>query len=107
MRPLPYSSCYQGKDVRNRDRCVNALSWANGGELLLSGGDDTTYVSNPTTDNLNSAYYMLAFRVRIWAMRQGEQDLDQEYPFVCNTEINTGHVGNIFAVQMLPSSSRM
>ena len=24
--------------------CVNALSWAADGELLLSGGDDTTYV---------------------------------------------------------------
>ncbi len=23
-------------------RCVNALSWAKGGELLISGGDDTT-----------------------------------------------------------------
>lgn len=25
-------------------RCVNALSWAKDGQLLLSGGDDTTCV---------------------------------------------------------------
>lgn len=28
----------------NMGRCVNALSWARDGELLISGGDDHTYV---------------------------------------------------------------
>ena len=26
--------------------CVNALSWAKGGEILISSGDDVTYVTS-------------------------------------------------------------
>ncbi|KAF5388192.1 hypothetical protein D9615_000443 [Tricholomella constricta] len=65
--------------------CVNALSWARDGELLLSGGDDTT--------------------VRIWAIDAA--DTSQEYPFVCHSVIQTGHRANIFSAQMLPYSSRI
>jgi WD repeat-containing protein 42A len=68
-----------------RIRCVNALSWARDGELLLSGGDDTT--------------------VRVW--RIDATDTSQEYPFVCRSVIQTGHRANIFSVHMLPRSSRM
>jgi len=32
-------------DLDDICRCVNALSWAADGEFLISGGDDTTYVS--------------------------------------------------------------
>ena len=66
-------------------RCVNALSWAQGGQLLLSGGDDTT--------------------VRLWRMDQYE--VDQEYPFVCRAVIRTGHRANIFNVALLPYSTKM
>lgn len=100
---VPKLSLNEGYQLRAR--CVNALSWANGGELLLSGGDDTRYVPRLETNFMFSLHMMS--RVRIWAMRQGVDDLDQEYPFVCNMEIDTGHVGNIFATQMLPSSSRL
>ncbi|KAF5369926.1 hypothetical protein D9758_001012 [Tetrapyrgos nigripes] len=65
--------------------CVNALSWACDGELLLSGGDDTT--------------------VQIWRMDPGNTTKD--YPFVCRTVINTGHRANIFNAQMLPYSSKI
>ncbi|KAG6837445.1 hypothetical protein H0H93_009539 [Arthromyces matolae] len=65
--------------------CVNALSWARGGELLLSGGDDTT--------------------VRIWGIDPA--DTSQEYPFVCRSVIHTGHTDNIFSAQMLPYSSKI
>ncbi|KAF8076438.1 WD repeat-containing protein [Lyophyllum atratum] len=65
--------------------CVNALSWARNGELLLSGGDDTT--------------------VRIWAI--DASDSSEEYPFVCRSVIHTGHQANIFSTQMLPYSSRI
>lgn len=65
--------------------CVNALSWAREGELLLSSGDDTT--------------------VRIW--RMNSSDTVQEYPFVCDAVMQTGHRSNIFNVQMLPQSSRI
>ncbi|KAF8812472.1 WD40 repeat-like protein [Phlegmacium glaucopus] len=65
--------------------CVNALSWAQDGNILLSGGDDTT--------------------IRIW--RLDTSDTAHEYPFVCNSVIQSGHSGNIFSVQMLPHSSRI
>ncbi|RDB22735.1 WD repeat protein iqw1 [Hypsizygus marmoreus] len=65
--------------------CVNALSWARDGDLLLSGGDDTT--------------------VRIWAIDAA--DNSQEYPYVCRAVIQTGHQANIFSTQMLPYSSRI
>ena len=32
------------KCLKIRHRCVNALSWARGGEVLISSGDDVTYV---------------------------------------------------------------
>lgn len=73
MRSIHYSSC------------VNALSWAQDGNILLSGGDDTT--------------------IRIW--RLDASNTAQEYPFMCNSVIRSGHSGNIFSVQMLPHSSRM
>jgi len=66
-------------------RCVNALSWAQDGDLLLSGGDDRT--------------------VRIWKM--DTSNTQQEYPFVSRCVIRTGHQANIFSAQMLPHSSRM
>jgi len=66
-------------------RCVNALSWASNGELLLSGGDDTT--------------------VRLW--RMDSSDTEQDYPFVCHSVISTGHTNNIFDVRLLPYSSNL
>ncbi|KAJ7682765.1 WD40 repeat-like protein [Mycena polygramma] len=64
--------------------CVNALAWARDGELLLSGGDDTT--------------------VQIWRM---DPSVSQGYPFVCHSMIQTGHRANIFNVEMLPYSSKI
>ncbi|KAF8655275.1 hypothetical protein AX16_003175 [Volvariella volvacea WC 439] len=65
--------------------CVNALSWALDGEVLLSGGDDTT--------------------VRIW--RMDVATMEQEYPFTCRAVIRTGHRANIFNAYMLPYSTRI
>ncbi|EKM59510.1 uncharacterized protein PHACADRAFT_157899 [Phanerochaete carnosa HHB-10118-sp] len=65
--------------------CVNALNWAKDGEVLLSGGDDTT--------------------VRVWRVDPSNET--QEYPFVCDAVIRTGHRGNIFNNQLLPHSSRI
>ncbi|KAF8897569.1 WD40-repeat-containing domain protein [Infundibulicybe gibba] len=70
--------------------CVNALSWAQEGELLLSGGDDRT--------------------VRIW---RGDMTFEssvhqgQQYAYGCTSIIQTGHRANIFNVQMLQHSSRI
>ncbi|KAL6299681.1 WD40 repeat-like protein [Sparassis latifolia] len=74
-----------GDTTSGHTGCVNALSWANNGELLISGGDDTT--------------------VRLW--RIDPSDSSREYPFVCNAVIHTGHRANIFNAQMLPNSSRI
>ncbi|KAK7061751.1 WD repeat protein iqw1 [Favolaschia claudopus] len=64
--------------------CVNALSWARDGELLLSGGDDRT--------------------VQIWRM---DTTVEQDFPFVCRAVIQTGHLANIFNVEVLPYSSNI
>ncbi|PPQ98558.1 hypothetical protein CVT24_004049 [Panaeolus cyanescens] len=65
--------------------CVNALSWASNGEILISSGDDTT--------------------VRIW--RMDNSNTSQQYPFMCRSVIHTGHRANIFSAKMLPHSSRI
>ncbi|KAJ7095424.1 WD40 repeat-like protein [Mycena belliarum] len=62
--------------------CVNALSWARDGELLLTGGDDRT--------------------VQIW--RMDSTLLNADYPFVCRSVIQTGHLANIFNAKWLPYS---
>ncbi|KAJ7180123.1 WD40 repeat-like protein [Mycena crocata] len=64
--------------------CVNALSWARDGELLLSGGDDRT--------------------VQIWRM---DSSVSNDYPFVCRSVLDTGHLANIFNAHMLPHSSNI
>ncbi|KAG6378944.1 WD40 repeat-like protein [Boletus reticuloceps] len=67
-------------------RCVNALSWAQNGELLISSGDDQ--------------------QLRVWRM-DPSSDTQNEYPFVCQTVIDTGHTANVFNAHMLPSSTRI
>ncbi|KDQ64539.1 hypothetical protein JAAARDRAFT_187861 [Jaapia argillacea MUCL 33604] len=74
-----------GDDRTGHTGCVNALSWAQGGQILLTGGDDTT--------------------VRIW--KSDSANAEHDYPFVCEAIIETGHRGNIFNNQMLPFSSRI
>lgn len=74
-----------GDDTHGHTGCVNALSWAKDGELLMSGGDDRT--------------------VRLW--RIDPSDTTKDYPFVCEAVIFTGHTANIFNAQMLPNSNRI
>ncbi|KIJ70527.1 hypothetical protein HYDPIDRAFT_105273 [Hydnomerulius pinastri MD-312] len=66
--------------------CVNALSWARNGELLISSGDDQD--------------------LRVWRM-DPSFDPKNEYPFACQSVIRTGHTANVFNAQMLPSSTRI
>jgi len=66
--------------------CVNALSWSQNGELLISSGDDQ--------------------QLRVWRM-DPSLDTQNEYPFACQTVIDTGHSANVFNAHMLPSSTRM
>ncbi|KAI0732902.1 WD40 repeat-like protein [Fomitopsis betulina] len=74
-----------GNEHYGHTGCVNALSWARGGDLLISGGDDTT--------------------VRVWRMDPSEPA--EDYPFQCEAVIKTGHRNNIFNARMLPQSSRI
>lgn len=67
-------------------RCVNAVSWAEDGNLLLTAGDDTT--------------------IRLWRMDPTSES-ESDYPFVCRSVIETGHRANIFNCHMLPYSNRM
>ncbi|KAH9853471.1 WD40 repeat-like protein [Lenzites betulinus] len=75
-----------GNETAGHTGCVNALSWARDGSVLLSGGDDTT--------------------VRLWHLEADSGGSDG-YPFRCDTVIHTGHRANIFNAQMLPYSSRI
>ncbi|KAI0750806.1 WD40 repeat-like protein [Daedaleopsis nitida] len=74
-----------GSDTTGHKGCVNALSWSQDGDVLISSGDDTT--------------------IRLWRMSSG--NTEEDYPFMCDTIINTGHRGNVFNAQMLPYSSRI
>ncbi|KAI0771629.1 WD40 repeat-like protein [Trametes elegans] len=74
-----------GSEMNGHTGCVNALSWAREGEVLISSGDDTT--------------------VRLWRLDMGH--MEEDYPFICDTVIHTGHRANIFNAQMLPHSSRI
>lgn len=65
--------------------CVNAVSWAQNGELLLTGGDDTT--------------------VRMWKINPAEPI--EDCPLECTSVIHTGHNANIFGIQMLPYSTKI
>ena len=44
-------------------------------------------------------------RIRLW--RMDKNNTEEDYPFVCDTVIDTGHRANVFNAQMLPYSSRM
>ncbi|KAA1466403.1 WD40 repeat-like protein [Dentipellis sp. KUC8613] len=74
-----------GDEMEGHTGCVNALSWAEDGRFLLSGGDDTT--------------------VRLW--RIDESNTTVPYPYRTTAIVQTGHTGNIFNAQMLPHSSRI
>ncbi|KAF9222001.1 WD40 repeat-like protein [Gyrodon lividus] len=76
-----------GNEDYGHTGCVNALSWAHNGELLLSSGDDQN--------------------LRVWRMDHSSSDPTNEYPFACQTVINTGHSDNVFNAQMLASSTRI
>jgi WD40 repeat protein len=73
------------ESVLKSNRCVNALSWAENGQVLLSGGDDLT--------------------IRLW--RMDSSNVTQEYPFTCRAAIHTGHRANIFNVAQLPGTKNM
>lgn len=74
-----------GDDGHGHSGCVNALSWAQNGQLLISSGDDHD--------------------IRLWRMDQTHSS--HEYPFVCQSIIPSGHTHNVFNAQMLPHSSRI
>ncbi|KAH7929484.1 WD40 repeat-like protein [Leucogyrophana mollusca] len=83
-----------GSDDSGHTGCVNALSWAQDGELLISSGDDT--------------------QIRVWRMDPSASNSQtdacgeiNEYPFTCQSVIHTGHSQNIFNAQMLPFSTRI
>ncbi|KAF9247079.1 WD40 repeat-like protein [Melanogaster broomeanus] len=75
-----------GNEVYGHQGCVNALSWSQNGDLLISSGDDQ--------------------HLRVWRMDHSS-DPTNEYPFACQTVIDTGHSANVFNAQMLPTSTRI
>ncbi|KAJ3541920.1 hypothetical protein NMY22_g3702 [Coprinellus aureogranulatus] len=85
-RTLDRTAVLGNGDDYGHSGCVNAVSWAEDGNLLLTAGDDTT--------------------VRLWRMDPAS-DSESDYPFVCRSVIQTGHRANIFNCHMLPFSNRI
>ncbi|KAG2348948.1 WD40 repeat-like protein [Suillus weaverae] len=92
--------------------CVNAVSWAQGGELLITSGDDTkirVWRMDPSrstgADTSSSSGASCSSSV---TADSAEKSLNQEeYPFTCQSVISTGHTQNVFNAQMLPFSTRI
>jgi WD repeat-containing protein 42A len=95
--------------------CVNAVSWAQDGELLITSGDDTKIrvwrmdpagftgadaSSNSVPSRSSSVTANLAEKLSNAANQE-------EYPFTCQSVISTGHTQNVFNAQMLPFSTRI
>ncbi|KAG8936745.1 hypothetical protein FRC02_012027 [Tulasnella sp. 418] len=74
--------------------CVNALSWSDDGEMLISSGDDHRICmwradyTQETESNTSSS----------------ESGLDSP-SFACFRTIHTGHVGNVFNAHFLPCTN--
>ncbi|KAG1755653.1 WD40 repeat-like protein [Suillus lakei] len=95
--------------------CVNAVSWAQDGELLITSGDDTNirvWRMDPSGSTGADAYSSSdsSHSSSVTADSAGKLSnaaSQEEYPFVCQSVISTGHTQNIFNAQMLPFSTRI
>ncbi|KAG2077379.1 WD40 repeat-like protein [Suillus decipiens] len=96
--------------------CVNAVSWAQGGELLITSGDDTnirvwrmdpscstTGADTSSSFDPNRSSSVTANSTQKWSNAASQE----EYPFACQSVISTGHTQNVFNAQMLPFSTRI
>ncbi|KAG2367342.1 WD40-repeat-containing domain protein [Suillus spraguei] len=96
--------------------CVNAVSWAQGGELLITSGDDTkirvwrmdpssstTGADTSSSSGPNRSSSVTADSTQKWSNAASQE----EYPFACQSVISTGHTQNVFNAQMLPFSTRI
>lgn len=95
--------------------CVNAVSWAQGGELLITGGDDTkirVWRMDPSgstgADSFGRSVPSCSSSVAAdLAEKSSNAASQEEYPFACQSVISTGHTQNIFNAHMLPFSTRI
>ncbi|KAG0709673.1 WD40 repeat-like protein [Suillus ampliporus] len=93
--------------------CVNAVSWAQDGELLISSGDDTKIrvwrmdPSGSASADTSSSGSSRSSNLTSEAEKSSNAGSWEEYPFACQTVINTGHTQNVFNAQMLPFSTRI
>ncbi|KAG9006616.1 hypothetical protein FRB94_000542 [Tulasnella sp. JGI-2019a] len=65
--------------------CVNALSWSQDGETLISSGDDC--------------------RLCVWRPPTSFSSTSSTDQFTCSVTLQTGHTGNVFAAHFLPHTS--
>lgn len=95
--------------------CVNAVSWAQGGELLITGGDDTkirVWRMDPSGStgadaSGSSGPSCSSSAAADLAEKLSNAASQEEYPFTCQSVISTGHTQNIFNAHMLPFSTRI
>lgn len=95
--------------------CVNAVSWAQGGELLITGGDDTkirVWRMDPSGStgadaSGSSGPSCSSSAAADLAEKLSNAASQEEYPFACQSVISTGHTQNIFNAHMLPFSTRI
>ncbi|KAG1754079.1 WD40 repeat-like protein [Suillus paluster] len=99
-----------GGDDWGHTGCVNAVSWAQDGELLISSGDDTK-IRVWRMDSSGSARPDAPSSGSISLTSEAEKSSNaaswEEYPFACQSVISTGHTQNVFNAQMLPFSTRI
>ncbi|KAG1892413.1 WD40 repeat-like protein [Suillus subluteus] len=95
--------------------CVNAVSWAQDGELLITSGDDANIRiwrmdpsgSTGADTSSSSDPSRLSSVTASSAEKSSNAESQEEYPFACQSVISTGHTQNIFNAQMLPFSTRI
>lgn len=81
--------------------CVNALSWSDDGDILLSGSDDKRYVAE-----LGSTSQADDGRICIWTPDRSSipSSSRSPHPLKLSTSIRTGHGANIFSAKFLPNA---
>lgn len=95
--------------------CVNAVSWAQGGELLITSGDDTKIrvwrmdPSGSTGADASSSFgpSCSSSATADLTGKSSNAAIQEEYPFACQSVISTGHTQNVFNAHMLPFSTRI
>jgi nuclear receptor interaction protein len=90
-------------DCKLTNSCVNALSWSDDGDILLSGSDDKRSVP---CSGLSNRAVADECSVCIWTPDTSSiaTSSTSPHPLKLSTTIHTGHGANIFSAKFLPDA---